>query len=120
MKNAVKNTVTFAASALVGGISGFFGGGGGMLCVPLLEFVGLDVKRAHATALLVILPICIVSASIYIYNGYFDFQAALCAVIGVILGGTVGALLLDKLNNLALSLIFAALMIAIGIKLTVA
>ena len=120
MKSGVKKAITFAASALVGGISGFFGGGGGMLCVPLLEQMGLDVKRAHATALLVILPICTVSAAIYIYNGYFDLTAVFCACLGVTLGGAIGALTLNKLNTTAVSLIFAALMIAIGIKLTIA
>ncbi len=103
----------------VGLISGFFGGGGGMLCVPLLELYGLDVKRAHATALFVILPICIVSAIIYIVNGYFDFTSVLCAIIGVVLGGAAGALLLDKLSGNALSAVFAAIMIAVGVKLLV-
>lgn len=107
----------YIGSALVGAISGFFGGGGGMLCVPLLSTSGLDTKRAHATALLVILPICILSASIYIANGYFDANAVLCAIIGVSLGGAAGAMLLDKLNGTVLSFIFAALMIAVGIKL---
>ena len=101
-------------------ISGFFGGGGGMLCVPLLQFRGLDVKRAHATALIVILPLCIVSAAIYIANGYFDANAVMCAIIGVSIGGAAGALALDKLNGTAIGVIFAALMIAIGIKLIVA
>lgn len=87
-----------------------------MLCVPLLETVGLDTKRAHATALFVILPICITSASIYIFNGYFDFNATLCAVIGVCLGGAAGAAMLDKLNSTVVGVIFSALMIAIGIK----
>ncbi len=90
-----------------------------MLCVPLLQVCGLDAKRSHATALLVILPICIVSATIYIINGYFDANAVICAVIGVSLGGAAGALLLDKMNSTVISLIFAALMIAVGIKLTI-
>ncbi len=88
-----------------------------MLCVPLLELSGLDVKRAHATALIVILPICALSAIIYIVNGYFDANAAFCAVLGVTCGGALGALALDKLNSTAVAIIFAALMIAIGIKL---
>lgn len=104
----------------MGGISGFFGGGGGMLCVPLLMFSGLNEKQAHATALLIILPICAVSVIIYNVNGYFDFTAALCACLGVSIGGAVGAAMLDKLNGTAVGVIFALLMIAIGIKLTVA
>ncbi len=120
MNDGVKKAIGYGGGALVGFISGFFGGGGGMLCVPLLQFAGLDVKRAHATALLVILPICIVSAAIYISNGYFEWTAVLCACIGVVFGGAAGAALLDKMTSTAVAVIFAALMIAIGIKLMVA
>ncbi len=120
MKTGLAKTFVYSGSALVGLISGFFGGGGGMLCVPLLLYSGLDVKRAHATALLVILPISIVGAAIYIANGYFDATATLCAIIGVTAGGALGAAALDKLNGTAVSVIFAAIMIAIGVKLIAA
>lgn len=120
MKNSVKSGLVLGGSLLVGAVSGFFGGGGGMLCVPLLEASGLSCKKAHATALIVIFPICIVSAAIYIANGYFDFTAVLCAVIGVTLGAVAGAFALDKLSGWAVGLIFAALMMAIGLKLVIA
>ena len=112
----MKTAAVLGGSAIVGFISGFFGGGGGMLCVPLLEMSGLDEKRAHATALAVILPICVVSATIYVINGYFDSTAVICACIGVVLGGAAGAAVLDKLNGSAVGIIFALLMIAVGIK----
>ena len=119
MNSNVKSTLILVGSVAVGFVSGFFGGGGGMLAVPLLELSGLDAKRSHATALMVILPICIISAAIYISNGYFDAKAVLCACIGVVLGGIAGAALLNKLNPTVISLIFALLMIAIGIKLVI-
>ncbi len=119
MKEGVKKGLIYGGGVLVGAVSGFFGGGGGMLCVPLLEAYGLDCKRAHATALLIILPICIVSASIYIATGYFDYKAALSAIIGVTLGAVAGALALDKLSGTAVAVIFAAIMIAVGLKLAV-
>lgn len=119
MNSKVKSTLAYGGSVAVGIVSGFFGGGGGMLCVPLLQFRGLDAKCAHATALLVILPICIVSSAIYIANGYFDGTAVLCACIGVVAGGIVGAAALDKLNSSTIGIIFALLMIAIGIKLVI-
>lgn len=119
MNAKAKNMLIYGGSVAVGFVSGFFGGGGGMLAVPLLEQSGLDAKRAHATALLVILPICIISASIYIAGGYFDWNTVLCACIGVVLGGIVGAMLLNKLNSTVISLIFAFMMIAIGIKLVI-
>lgn len=116
VNNGLKKTLGIFGSVAVGGISGFFGGGGGMVAVPLLKLVGADTKRAHATALLVILPICIISAAIYIRNGYFEPSAVVCACIGVVLGGIVGAYLLDKLNPEVVAVIFSLLMIAVGIK----
>lgn len=119
MNTTVKTWLTYLGSVAVGAVSGFFGGGGGMLCVPLLQYVGLSEKRAHATALFVILPICIVSAAIYIANGYFDWIQVFCACIGVVLGGVVGAALLDKLPATAIGVIFSLIMIAVGIKLVI-
>lgn len=116
MKSFVKTSVKYLGGVGVGFMSGFFGGGGGMLCVPLLKFSGLDEKRAHATAILVILPLCIVSAIIYIRNGYFDLTSVLCACLGVVGGGIAGAKLLDALPETAVGVIFALLMIAVGIK----
>ncbi len=113
------SVLKYGGSVAVGGVSGFFGGGGGMLAVPLLQFCGLDAKRAHATALIVILPICIVSSIIYICGGYFEVQTAVSACIGVVMGGIIGAMLLDKLNATAIGVIFSLMMIAVGIKLVI-
>ena len=47
------------AGALAGLANGFFGGGGGMILVPLLtRRCGLDQRRAFATSVAVILPLC--------------------------------------------------------------
>ncbi|MDE6617617.1 MAG: sulfite exporter TauE/SafE family protein [Clostridiales bacterium] len=119
MNGKAKTMLVCGGSVAVGLVSGFFGGGGGMLAVPLLALSGLDQKHAHATALLVILPICIISASIYIAAGFFDGQTVLCACIGVVLGGIVGAALLNKLNPTLIGIIFALMMIGIGIKLVI-
>ncbi len=116
MNTKVKNALTIGGSAAVGFVSGFFGGGGGMLCVPLLRARGLDEKAAHATALLIILPICVISAAIYVAHGYFDLTSVLCACIGVVGGGAIGAAALDKLNGTAVNVIFALIMIAVAIK----
>ncbi len=102
----------------VGFINGFFGGGGGMLCVPLLNKVlDEETKPSHATAMLIILPISIASAVTYVASGFFDLKLTLMVGGGVVAGGIVGALLLKKLNSSVISIIFAILMIAAGIKL---
>ena len=59
--------------AVIGAINGLFGAGGGMLAVPVLTYVaGLSEKKAHATAIAVILPLCAVGAAVYAAKGGYD------------------------------------------------
>jgi uncharacterized membrane protein YfcA len=103
---------------VIGFINGFFGGGGGMICVPVLAgLVKLPTKKAHATAILVILPISIVSSLIYFIKGTFDAATGIPSLIGVVAGGALGALLLSKLSNNVIRAVFAAIMIIAGIKM---
>ena len=52
------------AGAAAGLTNGFFGGGGGSVLVPMLTRVcGLDQRRAFATSVAVILPLCALSAA---------------------------------------------------------
>ena len=89
-----------------------------MIVVPLLTFLlGLEEKKAHATAIFIILPLCIISSVIYIQNGSMDWLKLLYSGIGFIIGGIFGALLLKKLNNKVLRIIFSVIMVASGIKL---
>ena len=118
-KKGFKTLYWFAAAA-AGCVNGLFGGGGGMLIVPLLSGAGLEVKKAHATAVAVILPLCLVSAVIYIVKGIFDLHLTLCVGGGVVAGGILGALLLKKAGGFWLSLFFYAVMIAAGAKMVAA
>lgn len=118
MKKGLERTLKIGGGLLIGCINGFFGGGGGMLCVPLLEKVlGEPTKKAHATAILIILPISIASAVIYLCNGYFSLVGTLSAGGGVVAGGAVGALLLKKLPSFAVGIVFALIMIGVGVRM---
>ena len=116
-KNKKKFFIALAFGILVGFINGFFGGGGGMIVVPLLAFLGLEEKKAHATAILSILPISIASAIVYILKNEVNFYELGFTTLGFVLGGIVGALLLKKANNKVLKFIFSLIMIAAGIKI---
>lgn len=104
--------------ALIGFINGFFGGGGGMICVPLLEKVlHLPNKYSHATAIVVILPISFVSAIIYLLSGNLETVPFLTVGTGVVLGGIVGSFALKFLPSKIVRVIFVLIMLAGGIRL---
>ena len=107
-----------AAGLAIGFVNGFFGGGGGMLCVPALTLVmGLNTKQSHATALAVMLPLCTVSAIVYLTQGKVDLPTLLPTGGGFLAGGVLGAVLLNKLKSNVVALIFAAVMIFAGVNM---
>ncbi len=110
------------AGTVVGAVNGFFGGGGGMIILPIFTMLlGFRQKTAHATAIAVILPISIISAVVYVIgNGFKVFNLdTLFVAIGVLIGGVFGALLLKKINNAWLVKIFAVIMLVAGVKMMV-
>ena len=115
-----QKTKLIASGAAIGFLNGFFGGGGGMICVPILEKVlGLDAKHSHATAILVIFPLSLMSAFVYVINGFISSFPLLTIGIGVVIGGIVGAFALKFLPPKIVRIIFAILMFIGGIKLII-
>lgn len=106
------------SGAVIGILNGFFGGGGGMVCVPILQKVlSLDAKHSHATAIVVIFPLSLISAFIYVFNGYIQSFPLLTIGLGVVLGGITGAFALKFLPPKIVRLIFAVIMFIGGIRL---
>lgn len=101
----------------VGLANSLFGGGGGMLAVPLLQKIGLMEKRAHATAILLILPICVSSFLFYAYGGFFNAAIVIPTSLGVTAGGFLGAKLLGRLPEKTVSIVFAVLQAIAGLLL---
>ena len=118
MKSKIKKTATEVLTGLaVGAINGLLGSGGGMLCVPLLEKgLGESVKVSHASTVLVILPVCIAGALVYISEGTAADVPLLPVAVGAVLGGILGSLFLKNASSSAVTVIFALLTIAAGVR----
>lgn len=117
--SAIKKKVLLALSGCaVGAVNGIFGGGGGMVVVPLLTGVaGKPPLVAHATAILVILPVSLASAAVYLWGGHFDTELFLSVGLGVLAGGYAGAKLLRAISPSAATIAFAAVMFAAGVRM---
>ncbi len=112
--------VLLLCGAIIGFLNGFFGGGGGMICVPLLENVlHLGSKYSHATAIVIIFPISFISAIIYLLSGTLETLPLVTVGLGVVVGGILGSFALKLLPPKALRVIFALIMLAGGIRLII-
>lgn len=113
-----KKVAMILAGLFIGAVNGLFGAGGGMLAVPCLTYIGsLDEKSAHATAIALILPLCLVSSIAYGVGASFENGVILPTVLGVTIGGILGACLLKKLSSNVVSFLFYALMLFAGLKM---
>ncbi len=117
MKTRGKIGAKIAGGALVGALNGLFGGGGGMVAVPLLERTGLPAAKAHATAIAAVLPATVLSGAVYVASSLVPLSVLLPAAVGAVGGGIVGAKLLGRLPARALDFLFGALMLAAGIRM---
>lgn len=117
-RRKARRIVLALSGAAVGIVNGLFGAGGGMLAVPVLTFAaGLNGKKAHATAIALILPLCLVSTVVYALNADIDAGTLLPTAAGVLAGGVLGAVALKKLSVPALNFLFYGLMLFAGIKM---
>ena len=116
----IKKWQILVFGALIGLINGFFGGGGGMIVVPMLnKMFGLEQKKAQATALFVILPISLVSTIVYLTHKSIAFASGWPVILGIVGGGVIGATLLNKLNNKVVKYIFIVFMLVGGVGMLI-
>ena len=99
----------YRLSGVVAGLTnGIFGGGGGIpLLVLLTKWAGVEEKKAFATCVAVIFPMCAVSAALWYWRAELSLTAALPYLLGGFAGGLVGGRLFKKVPGLWLRRIFA-------------
>ncbi len=119
VKEKTKNRIySVIIGCITGIVNGLFGGGGGMIAVPALtHFLKKEPKTAHATALLIILPLSLVSSLLYASFGNFDASIGLPVLIGTSVGGAIGSLILPKISSKIVVVVFAITMLVAGGKM---
>lgn len=105
-------------SFLAGAINGFLGTGGGIVFVFMLTYLTNNrTNDNYATSLCAVLFISFIGLFAYIRNTNVDFKIIGQVCLPAILGGIVGAILIDKLKPKWLNSIFAILIIYSGISM---
>ena len=109
-----------AIGVLAGLFSALLGVGGGIIVVPLLLLVVKYSERpAMATSLAAVALISLVGAVTYWLHG--EVKPAAAAVVGLpaVAGAVAGTALQQRLANRTLSLAFAVLLAALGVRMLV-
>jgi uncharacterized protein len=110
--------------ALIGLAAGFFGAlfgvGGGVIMVPFLILaLGFEERPAMATSLGAIGLIALEGTVFYGLHGQLKPGAAALVGLPAAVGALAGTALQQRLKNRTLSLLFAALLVGVAVKLLV-
>jgi uncharacterized membrane protein YfcA len=101
-----------------GAFSGLLGVGGGTVIVPLLVFwMGYGERRATGTSLAAIVVIAAIGAAAQAAYGNVDPAKAALVGIPALAGVVAGAAVQQRIPERAISLLFAALLVAVAVEL---
>ena len=106
----------------VGLAAGFFGIGGGFLIVPgLIAATAMPLSLAVGTSLVVVAALGMTTATSYAVSGYVDWALVALLVAGGVAGAVAGIWLGRRISahKGLLERLFAAVVIAVGIYVTV-
>jgi uncharacterized membrane protein YfcA len=95
----------------VGAISGFFGVGGGMILVPMLLSIGVDIKSAIGISVVQMVFSSVYGSYLNHRKGVLQFNEGIWVGVGGLAGGMIGARFTDLLSKEMLSYIFLALVL---------
>ncbi|MDQ3669182.1 MAG: sulfite exporter TauE/SafE family protein [Actinomycetota bacterium] len=122
MRRPLRSLWALAGIGLVGGaFSALFGVGGGLIVVPLLILLGgFDTRRATGTSLAAIGLTAAFGAATFSALGEVEWVEA--AVVGVpaMAGTLAGTWAQQRVSSRRLTLLFAAFLLAVAVRLFIA
>ena len=108
----------FGLMAVAGALSGLLGiGSGAMKVLAMDQAMCIPFRVSTTTSNFMIGVTAAASSSIYLHRGYVDVRIAAPVMLGALLGSTVGARLLTRLGSKTLRLIFAAVILILGLTM---
>jgi len=112
--------LTIAAGALLGVLVTLTSVGAGALCATILVFLypgRLHLKKVVGTDILHAIPLTLVAGLGHLWLGNVDWLLLVSLLCGSIPGIIVGSLLTHKVNERAIQMALAAVLVVVGIKL---
>jgi len=99
------------SGVLVGVISGFFGVGGGTILVPLLMFLGLDIKEAIGISVTQMVFSSVFGSYLNYKRGSLKPTSTIFFGLGGLVGSSFSGFVVSHLSSMSLKYIFLAVVI---------
>ena len=100
-----------AVGVLVGTLSGFFGIGGGMILVPILMLLGIDIKTAIGISIVQMVFSSFYGSYLNHKKGSLVMGEGIWVGVGGFAGGAIGAYVSDMIPEQILQFLFLGLLI---------
>ena len=113
----MKKMRKFWEGTLCGFLNGFFGSGGGVVAVPILEKEGNSANEAHATSVALIFMLSLVTTLFYGFSGILDIKSAWRFIPWGVLGAIGGAVFLKKIKAQNLKRIFGGIIVIAAVRM---
>lgn len=108
-----------AIGIAAGVAAGMFGIGGGLLIVPALVFFYRMTQHAAVGTSLgaILLPVGALSAWVYWRNGNLNVRYSLLIAAGLLVGGFLGAKLVEPVSDLTLRRLFGGFLLLVSVRM---
>jgi uncharacterized protein len=116
----VSHDILAAALGLLAGVlSALFGGGGGVVFVPTLIFLGASARVAVATSLAAMVPVVLMGSWRQTAYGSVAWRDAIVIGIASVPTAKLGEIVADSLPNDTLKRLFAVVLVVTAVQLAV-
>jgi uncharacterized membrane protein YfcA len=113
--------ISFDAVFIIAIVAGLFGAltglGGGTVMVPVLTYLGVDIKLAIAASMISVIATSCSAASLYIRQGIVNLKTGMFLEMFTIVGAVIGASITLITGSEPLFIAFGAILILAGILL---
>jgi len=112
--------LSYIMTGLITGIvSGFLGLGGGLIIIPILIYAyGLSQHQAQGTSLaMMVPPITLIAAIKYYQGGNVKIGMAAFLACGFVVGGLIGAILVQYVPDALLKKTFGIILFFVSIRM---
>jgi len=120
MELTIWQLLLLASAGLVAGFVNVMAGGGSLLTMPVMIFMGFDGSVANGTNRIALIFQCVTSSATFARKGYSDFKLSitlsLCAIPGAVIGAFFGTKLTGVWFNRTLACVMVMVLILMFLK----